>query len=127
MNLLDRAAADSKKILTDREHGFGQTITMKDPDGKSGSLVGFAGEVASVIDPETNALVAGAVAHACVSISSLAELGFKVPTGTLDTTKRPWRVSFAGRDGVAKTYAVIRSLPDLTLGNVLLILTPHQS
>ena len=127
MNLLAQAEADLQTVLEDEENGFGVEITITDPDGKSGALVGSAGDVASAIDPETNALIAGAVAHACVRSSSLARAGLKVPTGTIDTTKRPWRVQFAGRDGVAKTYAVLRTLPDRTLGTVLLILTPHQS
>lgn len=127
MSLLEQAEADLALVLEDAVGGFGQQITIRDPDGNSRTVIGTAGDVASVIDPETQALLTGATAHVCVRLSSLARAGIGVPIATADEARRPWRVSFSGRDGALKQYSVLRSLPDRTLGTIVLILTPHHS
>ncbi len=123
MNLRQQAEADLKFLLEDSKNGFGWQIYLTDPSGKREELVGYSGDVSAVVDPSTGAVIVGTICHVALRISSLRALGFEAPTGTVESTKKPWLVEFRDLSGTPTKFAVQDARPDRTLGLVVLVLS----
>ena len=128
MGLRETAEADLGLILEDSSTGFGWPITVTDPAGKAESLVGFSGDIAQAIDPDTGQAVSGRLAMVSLRISSLLAAGFTdIPQGVASTTSKPWLITFDDINGNSFTFKVQQSNPDRTLGLVKCILELWQS
>lgn len=123
MGLRAQAAADAKAILEDSVSGFGWPLTLTSPAGEATLLTGFATDVSESVDPETGVIVSGRQASVTISLLSLPEL----PTGVAESTRRPWRVTFADVTLAALTWKVVEVLPDRALGVVRLILEAYRA
>lgn len=122
MSLRTQAEADLAFILEDDKAGFGWEIHLTDPTGKRESLVGYSGDVSSVVDPSTGAVIVGTICHCALRVSTLRSLGFAAPTGTVDKHQKPWIVEFDDLTGERVKFAVQDARPDRTLGIVVLVL-----
>ena len=126
--LRETAETDLGLILEDSSTGFGWPITITDPAGKVESLVGFSGDIAQAIDPDTGQAVSGRLAMVSLRISSLIAAGFTdLPRGIASTTSKPWLITFDDINGTSYTFKVQQSNPDRTLGLVKCILELWQS
>lgn len=122
MGLRAIAEADLNVILEDDVFGFGFPITVTDPAGTVGSLIGFSNDIAQFIDPDTGQAVRGRMASAVLRISSLTAKGLGLPTGVADATSKPWIIAFDDINGNSYTFKVIEGNPDRGLGIVVCIL-----
>ena len=126
--LRQTAEADLAVVLEDADTGFGWPITLTDPDGKVGSLVGSSGDIAQAIDPDTGQAVSGRLAMVTLRISSLVAAGFTdLPRNIANTTSKPWLIAFDDINGNPYTFKVQQSNPDRTLGVGKCILELWQS
>lgn len=123
MGAREIANADLKKILEDRDTGFGWDIIVTDPDGNTQALVGRSGDVAQMIDPDTGQAVSGRIASVSLAMASIT-LG--LPVAITDSASKPWLMQFDDIEGVAHTFKVIQSNPDRTLGLVTCLLGEYD-
>ena len=105
-------------ILENQSTGFGWPITVTDPSGNQGSLVGSSADISQSIDPETGVIVSGRLATVALRIGALADAGLGIPEGISDNTSKPWLVQFDDINGNAYTFKVAQSNPDRTIGCV---------
>jgi hypothetical protein len=126
VSLREQAAIDARAILEDSAGGFGQTITVTDPDGASADLTGFWTDVAHVIDPETGVGVSGRAASVALPIAALTAAGLGIPRGIADTGIKPWRVSFEDLEGNSHTFKVSEGMPDRALNVVVCTLEAYR-
>lgn len=115
------AAADLQTIVNDQQTG-GCVITLQAPEGRVAELRGMQRDIAHAVDPETGKTVSARTASVVVSFADLATVNM-MPRGESDTTKKPWVVKFSESVGcVEHTFKVSETLPDRTLGCVVLLL-----
>lgn len=109
--------------------GFSWDVTITAPDGTTTAepLKGFSNDIEQLIDPETGMAVTGRLASVALRIGHLAENGFAIPSGTLDSTSEVWLVQFLDINGEAHTFHVQKSNPDRALGLVTLLLGAYGS
>lgn len=127
MGLREIAAADMSFIIETDEHGFRWPITVTDPDGLTADMYGFSDDISQIIDPDTGQAVSGRLASVSLIISSLYALGFGIPQGIADVTKKPWLIQFDDINGNSFTFKVSESNPDRALGTVVCILELYDS
>ena len=133
MGLRAQAAADAKAILNDATSGAGWTVDLYDPAAPTVavSFVGFTGDIAFTLDPDTDDFVS---ARRATCALSLTDVEAAITAGTLteiprhipDTAGRPWIVEFDGLDGVTYTFKVAQSMPDRTVNLLVLDLEVYQ-
>lgn len=123
--LIDIAEADLAVTLEDPVFGFGQDITVTDPDGVTAGLVGFSGDIAQVIDPDTGTAISGRLAHVDLRISSLEAAGLGLPKEITKRTEKPWIIDFDDIQGNPYKFKVQQSNPDRTSGMVTCILEAY--
>lgn len=126
MQLRKLAEQDLSVIMEDDTHGFGWSIVITDPEGQAKPFTGLSDDIAQVIDPETGQAVSGRLASVAVRMSSLAKVGFTLPEGIADASKKPWLVEFEDINGCSFTFKVSRSNPDRALGVVTLLLETYK-
>lgn len=122
MSLRSIAEADLALILEDGVYGFGWDISVEDPDGNTGELVGFSNDISQLIDPDTGQAVSGRLASAVLRISSLSAEGLGIPTQVSDANSKPWVIEFSDINGVSYRFKVSESNPDRALGIVVCLL-----
>lgn len=122
MGLRATAEADLAGILEDKTAGFGWDITITDPAGSPASLVGYSNDIGLSIDPDTGQAVSGRRASIALRISSLTAAGLGIPMGIVDSTSKPWVVTFDDINGTAHTFKVQESHPDRAIGMVTCLL-----
>ena len=117
MSLRAQAERDLGAIL-ENPGDFGLSMTVQSPLGVSRPLTGRSTDVSLTIDPDTGQFVTGRRASATLRISSVliefGELPVNVPTGA------PWLVTVTDITGAEGTFKVSDSMPDRTLGVVIL-------
>lgn len=118
------AAADIQAIL----NADGCVITLQAPDGRVAELRGMQRDIAHAVDPETGKTVSARTISVAVSMRDLALVNME-PSRELDAaTKKPWVVTFAETVGCQpQTFVVAESIPDRTLGCLVLILEFYES
>lgn len=126
MNLRTQAEADLGEILEDGVYGFGWPITVTDPAGTVGNLVGFSNDVALSLDPDTGVLVTSRIASAALRISSLTAAGLGLPVNIADPKSKPWVIEFTDINGNAGKFKVNKSSPDRALGIVVCVLGAYE-
>lgn len=126
MGLRAQAAVDLVAIVEDAD-GFGWPITVTDPNGVSGSLVGLSTDIAQAIDPETGLAVAGRSASVALCIASLTTAGLGLPKGIAESTSKPWVVEFDDVNGTAHKFKVSEARPDRAAGLVVCHLESYAS
>jgi hypothetical protein len=122
VGLREQAAADNRAILEDSAAGFGWPITVTDPHGNGGALVGYSNDISQAIDADTGMLVSGRSVSATLSIASLTAAGLGIPQGIIESNSRPWVLEFSDVGGKAYRLKVRESRPDRALNCVLCIL-----
>lgn len=125
MSLRSLAESDLSFIVEDGETGFGWTITITDPGGKSGTFTGLSNDIAQVIDPETGQAVSGRAASIALRLSTLQMQGFNIPHDVADASSRPWVVEFADINGNPHKFKVTESNSDRALGLVTCMLEAY--
>lgn len=112
------AAVDLQSIL----NADGCVITLQAPDGRVAELRGNQRDISHAVDPETGKTVSARTASVVVSYADLAIVNM-MPRGESDTSKKPWVVKFVESVGdIEHTFKVAETLPDRTLGCVVLLL-----
>lgn len=113
MGLLAEAATHLRTFLEDSDGGFGLAMTVTDPDGVSGSITGYSGNIGQKIDPDTGMTIAGQQIHATLPIAALQETFSAQPRGVHDETLKPWLVllQLPGM-AAAQTFKVTEAAPD---------------
>ncbi len=124
--LREQAEADLAFVLEDDVRGFGWPITVTDPDGNTGDLVGDSDDISQMFDPETGQMVSGRVATVILRISSLTAKGLGVPKGISDADIKPWIIEFDDINGNAGKFKVSSGSPDRTLGIVMCALELYE-
>ena len=119
-----QAAVALQKILTKD----GCLITLQAPDGTVAELRGMQRDIAHAVDPETGKTVSARTASVALSMHDLALVNM-MPVRELDAdTNKPWVVTFAETVGdIAQTFIVAESIPDRTLGCLVLILEFYEA
>lgn len=125
MSLRALAESDLAHVLEDSAFGFGYSIAITDPDGKTAELVGFSNDISQLIDPDTGQAVSGRLASAVVRVASLTIAGLALPSGIADATSKPWQVAFDDINGKSYTFKVAKSNPDRAIGVVSLLLETY--
>lgn len=126
MGLRSIAESDLSVILEDSTYGFGYAITVTDPTGNVGNMVGYSNDISQIVDPDTGQIVSGRVASIALRISSLTTKGLGLPEGISDTTKKPWIINFNDINGNAYKFKVSRSNHDRALGLVTCLLELYK-
>lgn len=128
MGLRQLAETDLGHILEDGSCGFGWPITLTDPDGNinTDELLGFADDIAQIIDPDTGQAVSGRLASVAIRIARLSEVGLTLPRGIADSGSKPWIVEFDDINGNSCKFKVSQSNPDRVIGLVTLILELYE-
>ena len=121
--LAARAAADVQRIL----NRDGCVITLQAPDGRMAELRGMQADIAHAVDPETGKTVSSRKVSVALSMHDLAVVNME-PTRELDAANnKPWVVTFAETVGCQpQTFCVSESIPDRTLGCLVLILEFYE-
>lgn len=127
MGLRAIAEADLNIILEDDVFGFGFAITVTDPAGTIGSLIGFSNDISQFIDPDTGQAVKGRIATVALRISSLTAEGLGLPVGIADVTSKPWVIMLEDINGNSYTFKVIEGNPDRGLGIIICVLELYTS
>ena len=125
MSLRELAEMDLAALMEDEANGFGWAITVTDPRGKVGRIVGLSNDIAQLIDPDTGQAVSGRLASAAIRISSLKKAGLGLPVGISSSDMKPWLVQFDDIGGTSFIFKVAQSNPDRGLGVVSLILETY--
>lgn len=125
--LRETAEADLEFILEDKVTGFGWDITVTDPAGTVGNLVGYSNDIGQQFDPDTGQFVSGRLPTVALRISSLTAAGLAIPEGIPEEPVKPWLVTFDDINGNSFTFKVVDAMPDRTLGLVTCILTDYET
>ena len=121
MGLRETALADVKRILNDSVHGAGQSLTLIAPNGTETPIVGFTGDIARALDPQTGLAIKGRKVHVTVAMADLPA-GAR-PEGVTNDTRKPWRVKFTSiTTGATSYFKVYETDPDDSLGSMNLML-----
>jgi hypothetical protein len=118
------AAADHQAIL----NADGCVVTLHAPDGRTAALRGNQRDIAHAVDPETGKTVSARTVSVALSMLDLALVNM-APTRELDAdTNKPWVVTFAETVGaISQTFIVAETIPDRTIGCLVLILEFYES
>lgn len=125
MSLREQAAADLRTIVEDGA-GFGWPIIVTNPVGEAFELTCLSGDIGLTLDPETGVAVVGRKAHASMTFASLKERNAGVPIGLASSSVKPWRVTFKDIGGTSHEYKVTETMPDQTLGLLVVILEAYK-
>lgn len=112
MSLWDIATADAARIIQSVSGGFARPATFTDPAGNSATINANCQDISQSIDPDTGIMVSGRYATVVLSLAALHATGLGTPIGIASQSTKPWLVSFAGADGIAKTFKVFQTSPD---------------
>jgi hypothetical protein len=126
MGLRAQISADIKTILEDTDD-FGWHITVTDPDGNTGDVIGYSNDIAQMIDPDTGLAVTGRNASVAIHFESLSAVSLSLPEGVSDKTKKPWIMEFDDIVGDSYTFKVSESNPDRAAGLVVCLLECYES
>jgi hypothetical protein len=126
MGLREQAEADVRAILEDTVSGFGWAITLTDPQGASANLKGYSADIGLTIDPDTGQAVSGRQASVALSMKSIAAEGMAMPLGVSDKNAKPWVVEFLDIGGQSHVFKVTSSMPDRTVGSIVLRLEAYK-
>lgn len=119
-SLLNRARKDAKRYVT--KGGFQETITLETSDGSmSIETTGFASKHWINFDTDGNA-ANSKNAHICLDEDKLVAAGYPVRNSDKEVYLLKHRVSVKDSSGEVKTYVIIESFPDETLGLIVCIL-----
>lgn len=119
MGLRQDAEAALSFMLEDLD-GWNWPITLTDPSGLSKSMTGNSTDIGQIIDPETGLPVSGRSASVVLRLSTIDSLGFTaIPRGIMDTTSKPWLVTFDDINGTSWTFKVFQTEPDRAVGVVV--------
>lgn len=125
MSLRTLAQSDAKAILEDTKD-FGQAITLTDPAGVATAMTGFTGDISTIIDPDSGAIIKGRRLHVSLHISSLP--AGPRPVAQNKSALKPWTVSFTRLTSAVTTqYAVIATDPDDSIGSINLELGQYKT
>lgn len=117
------AAVDLQAIL----NVDGCVITLQAPDGRVAELRGSQRDIAHAVDPQTGQTISARTVSVALSMRDLALVNME-PTREVDAkTKKPWVVTFAETVGCQpQTFCVAETIPDRTLGCLVLILEFYE-
>jgi hypothetical protein len=117
------AAADLQVIL----NADGCVITLQAPDGRVAELRGNQRDIAHAVEPETGKTISARTVSVALSMIDLFSVNM-MPTRELDSdTNKPWVVKFAETVGCEQTFCVAETIPDRTLGCLVLILEFYEA
>ena len=118
MNLRDIAEQDLETTLEDAQMGFGWSITLTDPKGRTGNFVGQSGDIHFLIDPETGQGISGRFAHVAIRIKSILDSS----AGFQELPSKEWKIIFNDLYGSAYNFIIEEARPDRTLGLITCLL-----
>ena len=122
-SILEQAALDVAAILQDTTGG-GLSIQIRDPNGDTETIVGWAADIGLRIDNETGQSVTGRTVQVSLPTAALT-LG--IPRGQLDESSRPWTMRFQlPARSTAETYRITETMPD-QIGCLVCFLEPYDS
>jgi len=122
MGLREAAEADLAGILEDSANGFGYSLILTDPDGKSVNITGFSNDIAFVIDPDTGTAITGRSASVALRVSTVLASFTTLPTAVANKLKKPWLMEFTDLNGQSYIFKVQNGHPDRTLGVITCML-----
>lgn len=125
MSLRNLATDDLGRILNDDIGGFAVAIEIIDPLGLSLPFKGLSTDIHQTIDPETGVTVSGRSASVSVFIRDLQVAGFQIPHRVMQEEERPWQVLFLDSSGAEHHFIVRESMPDRTIGCLVLTLEAY--
>lgn len=125
-SLLERAAADLTRILSDAAGGFAVPIRVVDPSSNAATINGLATDIGIKIDPETGVAVSGRKASVAFPLAKLLEAGLDDPRGITDNMKRPWTVTLELPTGGEGTFKISGTVPD-RLGCIVCFLEEYET
>lgn len=118
MGLKDTMQADLQLLVADTAATQSESVTITDPGGNSGSVVGILNSISTAIDPDSGVQVRGDFVSLFVTLGALTAEGItETPAGYTDTTDR-WTVT----DADGNEYLIKFSAPDYVAQGVLLTL-----
>jgi len=119
-SIFQLAKRDAKHIVT--KGGFEVNLILRTPaQDLSIEITGFATKHWNSFDSDGTPINAKNV-HVCVSESDLVSKGFPVRNSKGEVSMLKCKISFSDSSGVEKNYVVRETMPDETLGLIVLIL-----
>ncbi len=116
MSFRDDVEKDIQSVLEDDVSGFGNSITLIDPNGVSHDFKGYSADIAQTIDPDTGQAVIGRWNSVALMMSSVLSVFPSLPIGVMDENIKPWTLIFNSINGVTTKYKVMSTQPDRTVG-----------
>jgi hypothetical protein len=107
-SLRERAAADAKKILENR-NGAGTPFVLVSKTNEEFQIVGSYGDIGYLLDTATGQAIQGRTIEAAYSMESLS-------AQTPLTPERGWRFKVLGLSGQPVELFVVKYEPDRTMG-----------
>ncbi|GHU66648.1 hypothetical protein FACS189447_07960 [Spirochaetia bacterium] len=108
MNLIQRAAADARKIL-ENENGAGTSFILSTKENEQYPVTGSYGDIGYLLNPQTGEAIQGRTIQAAYSMKSLRE----------QTEREPeigWRFTCFDLSGEQTDLFITRYEPDRTIG-----------
>ena len=127
MGLRERALADTRAILNDRQCGSGYPVTVTPPTGAAVPLVGWTNDIGLLVDPDTGQAVSGRSIVVTLSLVDLQAANLSIPENVPDLDRNPWVLSFTDLVGGDLTTCVTESAPDRILGFVNLTVEHYRT
>jgi hypothetical protein len=109
MNIRERAAADTQKILTDITGAATPFVLIAADDRQEYPVFGSYGDIGYLIDPKTGTAVQGRTIEAAYSMATLREQTEREP-------EKGWRFACNDLAGNKTTLFVVLYAPDRTIG-----------
>lgn len=122
-SLLQAARNDFKQFI--EGGGFEEDITLVTPDGATAyDIKGFAAKHHINFDSD-GAPINSKNVHLCIVESSLVALGIQTRNTKGEIALLNWLVVYPDSSGTARNYKVRETLPDETLGGIVMILEDY--
>ena len=125
MSLQAIAHPDLIEIVNDDETG-GVDGVITSPAGETEDFKLLSSDIHQAIDPGTGEIVTGRMVSAAVLTSELLTAGFDDIRGVVNSTSRPWLVTFDDVLGRSYTLKVAESYPDNSAGLTPLMLEAYD-
>lgn len=118
--------AEAMEVMTEFINDEGQDVTIIHPSGTENTFKCLANDIHLVIDPLTSEAITGRQSTISVSLTDLTTVGFEDIGAVSFSDLKPWVVKLADSVGVERTFKIMETYPDKTLGVSVLFLENYE-
>lgn len=126
MGILSDARNDLRSILTNTNE-FAVAVTFTPPTGSAVTIQGIHTRHNMGLDMDTGQAVNTPNAHLTVHEKTLTDAGYTVRNANGAVALKGHRVTVADSNGTNRTYTIGETMPDETLGNIVMLLKDYTA